>query len=135
MELLYFIGGILTVGVLYGLNLLRTVKLSHTELLARYQSQSNISSIQRVELEESLEDVRLMIIDIQKQMEKDQYENLSSINKRVSEMDKILSDVGVKITRMQDETENVVNRLASDIVTVRNNIKGLSEDPNFLNRY
>ena len=135
MELLYFIGGILTVGVLYGLNLLRTVKSSHTELLARYQSQSNISSIQRVELEESLEDVRLMIIDVQKQMEKDQYENLSNINKRVSEMDKILSDVGVKITRMQDETENVVNRLASDIVTVRNNIKGLSEDPNFLNRY
>ena len=135
MELLYFIGGILTVGVLYGLNLLRTVKSSHTELLARYQSQSNISSIQRVELEESLGDVRLMIIDVQKQMEKDQYENLSNINKRVSEMDKILSDVGVKITRMQDETENVVNRLASDIVTVRNNIKGLSEDPNFLNRY
>lgn len=117
------------------MNLLRTVKSSHTELLARYQSQSNISSIQRVELEESLEDVRLMIIDVQKQMEKDQYENLSNINKRVSEMDKILSDVGVKITRMQDETENVVNRLASDIVTVRNNIKGLSEDPNFLNRY
>lgn len=135
MELLYFIGGILTVGVLYGLNLLRTVKSSHTELLARYQSQSNISSIQRVELEESLGDVRMMIIDVQKQMEKDQYENLSNINKRVSEMDKILSDVGVKITRMQDETENVVNRLASDIVTVRNNIKGLSEDPNFLNRY
>ena len=135
MELLYFIGGILTVGVLYGLNLLRTVKSSHTELLARYQSQSNISSIQRVELEEKLEDVNRLIIDVQKQMEKDQYENLSNINKRVSEMDKILSDVGVKITRMQDETENVVNRLASDIVTVRNNIKGLSEDPNFLNRY
>ena len=135
MELLYFIGGILTVGVLYGLNLLRTVKLSHTELLARYQSQSNISSIQRVEVDEELRDMKVLIIDIQKQMEKDQYENLSSINKRVSEMDKILSDVGVKITRMQDETENVVNRLASDIVTVRNNIKGLSEDPNFLNRY
>ena len=78
MEILYFIAGILSVGVIYGIILLRSVKSSHTDLLARHQSQSNISSIRSVDVDEAIEDLRLLVNDIQSNMEKDQYESSST---------------------------------------------------------
>ena len=86
MEILYFIAGILSVGVIYGIILLRSVKLSHTDLLARHQSQSNISSIRYSELDEDLNIVEEMIMDISATMEKDQYESLAGINVKIEEI-------------------------------------------------
>ena len=69
MELIYFISGILTVGIVYGINLLRHVKSSHTELLAKYQSQSNISSIRYGDLGVDLKAVEDLVMDISSKME------------------------------------------------------------------
>ena len=80
MEILYFIAGILSVGVIYGIILLRSVKLSHTDLLERHQSQSNISSIRYGDLSDDLKTLEDLVMDIQSNMEKDQYESLSEIN-------------------------------------------------------
>ena len=91
MELLYFISGVLSVGVLYGVKLLRRVKSSHTELLTRHQSQLNISSIRNEEFKQELEDLNILVRDIQSSMEKDQYESLSEINKKLLELDNVAS--------------------------------------------
>ena len=91
MEILYFIAGILSVGVIYGIILLRSVKLSHTDLLARHQSQSNISSIRYSELDEDLNIVEEMIMDISATMEKDQYESLAGINVKIEEISSLIS--------------------------------------------
>lgn len=64
MELLYFISGVLSVGVLYGVKLLRTVKSSHTELLKRHQSQSNISSIRNADIDDAIDSLKLLVKDI-----------------------------------------------------------------------
>ena len=69
MELIYFISGILTVGVIYGVVLLRAVKSSHTNLLAKYQSQSNISSIRYGDMNDDLKAVEDLVMDIQTKME------------------------------------------------------------------
>ena len=87
MELIYFISGILTVGVVYGVILLRSVKSSHTELLSSFNKSSYISSTRRAELREELDDIKVMIMDIQSNMEKDQYESLTEINRRINETD------------------------------------------------
>tara|TARA_B100000497_G_C7538275_1_gene325924 strand:- start:532 stop:828 length:297 start_codon:yes stop_codon:yes gene_type:complete len=87
MELIYFISGILTVGVVYGVILLRTVKSSHAELLTRHQSQSNISSIRNADIDDAIDSLKLLMNDIQSSMEKDQYENLSEINKRIKKIE------------------------------------------------
>ena len=79
MELLYFIIGILSAGILYCVKLLNSVKSSHTEMLARHQSQLNISSIRNIDIDEAIGDLKLLVMDIQSNMEKDQYENLRSI--------------------------------------------------------
>jgi hypothetical protein len=83
MELLYFISGILTVGVIYGVILLRNIKSSHAELLEKNQLQSNISSLRLKETMDEINSIRELIVDIQSNMEKDQYQNLSKINKDI----------------------------------------------------
>ena len=135
MELLYFISGILSVGVLYGIRLLQKVKSSHTELLARYQSQSNISSIRYSDLEDEIKTAGQLIADVQAGMEKDQYESISEINKKIKEIGELAQANNSKLT----ETTKVFNKNLSDafneIQQTKKSLKALGQDPNFLNRY
>lgn len=135
MELLYFISGILSVGVLYGIRLLQKVKSSHTELLARYQSQSNISSIRYSDLEDEIKTAGQLIADVQAGMEKDQYESVSEINKKIKEIGELAQANNSKLT----ETTKVFNKNLSDafneIQQTKKSLKALGQDPNFLNRY
>jgi peptidoglycan hydrolase CwlO-like protein len=135
MELLYFISGILTVGVLYGIKLLRTVKSSHTDLLARYQSQSNISSIRYGDLSDDLKTVEELVMDISSKMEKDQYESLTEINKQIKKLgeDVFLNSQNLKQSN-QVFNKNVTDAF-SEINGLKQNIKGLLQDPNIIDRY
>ena len=135
MELLYFIGGVLSVGVLYGVRLLRSVKSSHTELLARHQSQSNISSIRNADLDDQLDSLKLLIGDIQTNMEKDQYESLSEINGKLN--DGIL--LAEANNRKISENAKVFNKNVTDAFTeiqqIKNHIKIMAQDPNMTSNY
>ena len=135
MEILYFIAGILSVGVVYGVTLLRSVKSSHTEMLARHQSQSNISSIRSIDVDEAIEDLRLLVNDIQSNMEKDQYESLSEINGKLRDGILLAEANNRKIA----DNAKVFNKNVTDAFTqiqqLRNNIKALGQDPNMLSRY
>ena len=135
MELIYFISGILTVGIVYGVNLLRHVKSSHTELLEKYQSQSNISSIRFGDLGDEVKKVEDMMVDIQSSMEKDQYANMSEINTKLEE----LFGITESNARKQNDSNKIHTKNTSDafneIQQLKNNLKVLGQDPNFLNRY
>ena len=135
MELLYFISGVLSVGVLYGVRLLRSVKSSHTELLARHQSQSNISSIREEEFRQELKDLSLLMMDIQGNMEKDQYESLSEINKRIKELDAVAYGNVSKIEQSNKVFDKNVTTAFNEIAQLKQNIKALAQDPNMLTRY
>lgn len=135
MELLYFISGILTVGILYGIRLLRTVKSSHTDLLARYQSQSNISSIRNSDLEDELEGLKVLVLDIQSNMEKDQYESVSGINKKINEIETIVKGNVDKIGFASGANEKNFTTAFNEIQQLKNNLKALGQDPNMLSRY
>lgn len=131
MELLYFISGILSVGILYSISLLRTVKSSHTELLKKYQSQSNISSIRFDEFKDELEDLNYLVMDIQKKMEKDQYESVSGINKRIKELDTIVNDTLDKVKFTNQSSDKNFSTVFSEIQQIKKNFKALSQD-NFI---
>ena len=131
MELLYFISGILSVGVLYGVRLLRGVKSSHMELLARYQSQSNISSIRFDEFKDELEDLKLLLVDIQNKMEKDQYESVSEINKRIERLDILLKNTISKAEFASQSNDKNFTTSFSEIQQLKKNLKALSQD-NFI---
>lgn len=135
MELLYFISGILSVGVLYGIWLLRIVKSSHTDLLAQYQSQSNISSIRNSDLEDELKGLKVLVLDIQSNMEKDQYESVSGINKKINEIETIVKGNVDKIGFASGANEKNFTTAFNEIQQLKNNLKALGQDPNMLSRY
>ena len=135
MELLYFISGVLSVGVVYGVKLLRSIKSSHTDLLARHQSQSNISSIRNIESKEELEALRILIGDIQANMEKDQYESLSGINKRIKELGTVAYSALEKVQLASKSNDKNFGTIFSEIQQLKNNLKALGQDPNMLSRY
>tara|TARA_R100000426_G_scaffold25776_1_gene21713 strand:+ start:137 stop:544 length:408 start_codon:yes stop_codon:yes gene_type:complete len=135
MELLYFISGILTVGVGYGVVLLRKVKSSHTELLERYQSQSNISSIRESDFEVKIKDLNTLLLDIQGKMEKDQYASISEINERIKFLEGLIS----KNTQSTNNAANTFNKdiaeAFSQINQLKRNLNKIGEDPNMVSRY
>ena len=135
MELIYFISGILTVGIVYGVILLRKVKSSHTELLARHQSQLNISSIRDSESKEQLRDLELLMGNIQNNMERDQYENLGQLNKRIQELDTVVYK-NLETTNLARQTnDGNFGKTFNEIQQLKTTLKALGQDPNFVSRY
>jgi hypothetical protein len=135
MELIYFISGILTVGVVYGVILLRSVKSSHTELLSSFNKSSYISSTRRAELREELDDIKVMIMDIQSNMEKDQYESLTEINRRINELDAVAYKNLENANLTRQTNDGNFGKIFNEIQQVKTNIKTLGQDPNFVSRY
>jgi hypothetical protein len=131
MELLYFISGILTVGVIYGVILLRNIKSSHAELLEKNQLQSNISSLRLGETMVEVNSIRELIIDIQSNMEKDQYQNLSKINKDIESLRGITLDTKSKLEFAMGSSDKNFSSVFSEIQQLKTNFKALSQD-NFI---
>ena len=135
MEIIYFISGILTVGVGYGVVLLRKVKSSHTELLKKYQSQSNISSIRESDFDIKIKDLNTLLLDIQGKMEKDQYASISEINERIKFLEGLIS----KNTQNTNNAANTFNKdiaeVFSQINQLKRNLNKIGEDPNMVSRY
>lgn len=135
MEVLYFISGVLTVGVLYGIKLLRTVKSSHTDLLARYQSQSNISSIRYGDLSEDLKTVEDLVMDISLKMEKDQYAALSEINKDIEGIKNQVYNIQERQDQGNQQKMKLISDNINDIQQLKQGVKTLRQNPNFTTNY
>tara|TARA_R110000782_G_scaffold260880_1_gene352283 strand:- start:700 stop:1107 length:408 start_codon:yes stop_codon:yes gene_type:complete len=135
MELLYFISGILSVGTIYGIILLRTIKSSHDDLLARHQSQSNISSIRFSEVVDDMDSLNDLVRDIQSGMEKDQYENLVKINTDL----KMVSELANATNNRLGEVNKVMQKTTSDVFTqiqqLKSNLKQAIQGPNMTSQY
>jgi|TARA_B100000035_G_scaffold297827_1_gene290965 predicted nucleic acid-binding Zn-ribbon protein len=135
MELIYFISGILTVGVVYGVNLLRHVKSSHTDLLDKYQSQSNISSLRYSEMGEMVDEMKLYVNDIQTKLEKDSYKEMVTLKKKLDNNSKEVKDLKDKLNININTADRSFSQVFNEIQTVKSQVKKLGEDPNFISRY
>jgi predicted nucleic acid-binding Zn-ribbon protein len=135
MELIYFISGILTVGVVYGVNLLRHVKSSHTDLLDKYQSQSNISSLRYSEMGEMVDEMKLYVNDIQTKLEKDSYKEMVTLKKKLDNNSKEVKDLKDKLDININTADRSFSQVFNEIQTVKSQVKKLGEDPNFISRY
>jgi hypothetical protein len=135
MELLYFISGILSVGIIYGIILLRTIKSSHDDLLTRHQSQSNIFSVRFAELVEEVVSLDTLVNDIQSGMEKDQYENLTKINTDL----KMVSELANATNNRLGEVNKVMVKTTSDAFTeiqqLKRVLKQAIQGPNMTSDY
>ena len=135
MEIIYFISGILTVGVGYGVVLLRKVKSSHTELLKKYQSQSNISSIRESDFEVKIKDLNTLLLDIHGKMEKDQYASISEINERIKFLEGLITKNTQNINNAANTFNKDIAEVFSQINQLKRNLNKIGEDPNIVSRY
>ena len=135
MELIYFISGIITVLAIYSAVYLRSVRSKYNDLLASLQSSSNISSIRYGDMDEELKGLKILIGDIQSKMEKDQYENLSEINKTISEVKDLAVSNKDKALKTELYQNGNIEKAFNEIQTMKNQIRALGEDPNFISRY
>ena len=132
MELLYFISGILSVGIAYSIVLLRKNQASYADATARLQSHLNISSLRYEEMNVDLKAVEDLVMDLTSKMEKDQYASVSEINKKIGEISEMTNAMNVRL----GESNKVFTKNASDAFTqiqsLKNTLKSLGQDPNFI---
>lgn len=132
MELLYFISGILSVGIVYSIVLLRKNQSHYHDALARLQSFMNVSSIRVEELKEKVGVVEEKYSDIILKLEKDQYSSVSEINNRIGEISKMANAMNERVSQNQKILETSISRTTTEINTLRHNLKQLGQDPNFI---
>lgn len=131
MELLYFIAGILSVGVMYGVVLLRKVRSTHTELLDKTNLQSNLTSIRVEEVEKEMEDFKALIFDIKNKMDNDQYESIAEINSRIKELNKVAYGNLDKINFANQQTDGNFSTIFTELGQLKQTVKIMGQDPNF----
>ena len=134
MELLYYISGVLTVGIIYGVILLRRIKSTHTEVIDKYHTQTNISAIRNRETVEKLEDLEIFVRDIKEKMETDQYKNLSKLNKRVDEIMNLAVVNRDKAAGRELSVNKDVSKAFSEIQQIKGILKGMNQGE-YLSRY
>jgi len=131
MELLYFISGILSVGIAYSVVLLRKNQSNYHDALARLQHHQNISSIRNSEYQEKIEAMEELTKDIQSKLEKDQYESIAEINKELVELhgkfNNFRDEVGIAAVTNEKNFGTVFTELGQ----VKQTVKVMSQDPNF----
>jgi ABC-type phosphate transport system auxiliary subunit len=135
MEFLYFMGGIIVVGVIYGGFLLNHVKSSYKTIIQQNQSILNHSTVKYADIQQEIADTISFVNDIKEKMAKDQYTQVSELNKEFT----LLKETNEKqyhtfnfATKNMDKTTSTI---VSEIQQLKSNIKALGADPNMLNRY
>jgi hypothetical protein len=68
-------------------------------------------------------------------MKKDQYENLSGINKRIKELDSVAYENLSKINQSNKMFNKNVTDAFNEIAQVKQSLKTMGQDPNMISRY
>jgi len=132
MELLYFISGILTVGIVYSIVLLRKNQSSYADAIERLQSHQNLSSIRFGDMDEEIDRINLYTLDIKSKLEKDQYTSVAEINKKLEELTNMVNVMNNRLGVNQKVMETSISKTTTEINTLNNRLKALGQDPNFI---
>ena len=115
MELIYFISGILTVGVAYGITLIRKYNSTHELLLRSNQHSTNISSARYGEMKEKIEEMNIHVGDIESQLKKDSYAGINKLTKQVDRISNKLNDLDKKVNMDIGVTERSFTKTNTEI--------------------
>ena len=142
MELIYFISGILTVGTVYGVLLLRKVKSSHAELLEESSRLYSLTQITQDEVAGKFDSVRSQLIDVLdnnekliNQMKNDSYTGNTELNERITELAKTFNKQGLGYKKLFDVADSQFRKITSDIQILNGALKRFEEDPDLKARY
>ena len=128
MEILFFINGMLTlmvVGITY-VNLKLKSKIDDFEadlVDQQYDSVDNYNTFKKY-----INDHKLELINIQTKLNTDEYQNISKLSSKVSELNEITLAANKKVDDLGREHEKQTSALFSEIQQLKNNLKGLNQN-------
>ena len=131
MEVLFYLGGVLSVLYVYASYQAYKYKKEYTTLLDSLQSSQNISSIRYGEAIEKIDELRLYIEDVKSKLENDSYSDINEVNQRVGDVGKRLMTGLDRLYIVESNVKDIYNKIQD----TNNAIRNLKEDPNFNNRY
>ena len=142
MELIYFISGVLTVGTVYGVLMLRKVKSSYDEVLEESSRLYSLTQITQDEIAGKFDSVREHLIEVLdnneklgKQMSEDAYAGNTELNERITELAKTFNTQGLSHKKLFDVADSQFRKINSDIQILNNALKRFQDDPDLKARY
>ena len=142
MELIYFISGVLTVGTVYGVLLLRKVKSSYDEVLEESSRLYSLTQMTQDEISGKFDSVREQLIEVLdnneklgKQMSNDAYAGNTELNQRITDLSKTFNQQGNNNKKLFDVADSQFRKINSDIQILNGALKRFQDDPDLKARY
>jgi len=129
--LLTFFNGGLAITIVYYFIAIQKVKIAYEAMLASQSSLQNQQTIQNQALREKAEDMEVLIMDIQSNMEKDNYSDLSKINSKIQAIETVLENHS-KSWALEQSFEKKVQESLSNI---KQWMKRMGDDPTLIRGY
>ena len=83
-------------------------------------------------LRKKISELSEYVKDVKSKMEKDQYSSVSETNNRIGELSKMTGVMNEKITQNQKILETNISRTSTEINTMKNTLKQLGQNPDFI---
>lgn len=129
--LLTFTNGGLALATVYHVISVLRVKDQYESMLAQQSTLQNQQTIQNQALREKVEDMEVLIMDIQSNMEKDNYSDLSKINNKISEIETVVNNHSVS----WKEEEQFKGRVMESLANINQWRKRMGDDPTLIRGY
>ena len=129
--LLSFVNGAFAVAFVYYAYQIHNVRSQYEDMLLKQTSLQNKQSIENALLREKGHEMEELLRDIQTNMEKDSYENLSKINDKLKALE-LITENHAKSHQLSQSFEKKVMEQFSAIAQWR---KKLGEDPTLIRGY
>lgn len=129
--LLTFINGGLALATVYHVISILKVKSQYELMLAQQSTLQNQQTIQNQILREKAEDMEVMVMDIQSNMEKDNYSDLSNINKKIQSIETTVNNHSLS----WKEEEKFKGKVMESLANIKQWMKRMGDDPTLIRGY
>lgn len=127
MEFLYFIGGLLVAVVVYGIFLLKSVKLSYDELITQNQSILNQSSIINADIQEKYDESITYVGEVSEKMKEDNYSSITTLSKQQDDLKQVLSETTNALKQLSNLNNKNYSQALSEIQQLKHTVKTIQQ--------
>jgi hypothetical protein len=126
-----FINGALLLATVYYVISVHKTKVAYEEMLELQSSLQSKQSYENQLLREKAEEIEEVLVDIQANMERDNYSDLGKINDRINKLDKVIETHAISWQYEQSFEKKVKESLS----TIRQWMKRMGDDPTLIRGY
>ena len=129
--MLSFINGIFCAATIYYVITAYKTKVSYESMLEHQSSLQARQSYENQLLREKAEDMEVLIVDIQSNMEKDNYSDLSNINKKIQTIETTVNNHSLS----WKEEEKFKGKVMESLANIKQWMKRMGDDPTLIRGY